>query len=182
MGTFIIIVEPVELIINNITIDMYQVTQKTINLSDYFESPGFNFHDFSKFSVTNIENNIEKLIFNNKIHYFTNLDYNYNKTTSEITFSSLNRYFTPQVVLKNCLLIYDKYSDQNKNFSSNLFDITINILCNPFLKCPPRPFPTTALLNNKSGSANSIYMKVASKIKNTSHYHGSKKTILIKRK
>ena len=179
MSTFLILEDPVELIINNIHINLLQLTQKNILLTDYFNTGHYHFHEFSNLTVENIIHNTSTLIKNNKLLNFTNINYFYISSSTSINFISLNRYFSPQIILKNCQLHYTKYSSSNtnKNFSSNKFDIVINIKCNPNL-CPLPAFNNLSHLNNIFGSIN---MQTSKKIQNAKYIRGSRKTSFIRR-
>ena len=177
MSTFLIIEEPPEFIINNIHINLLQLTQKNILLTNYFNTGHYHFHEFSILTFDNIIHNTSSLIKNNKLLNFTNINYLYISSSTSLNIISLNRYFTPQIILKNCQLHYTKYSSSNKNFSSNKFDIVINIECNPNL-CPLPAFNNLSQLNNNFGSLN---MQISKKIQNAKYIKSSRKTTFIRR-
>ena len=200
-----------DILINNINIDIYQLRDASINLSNYF-NPKFknltslnydllpasyinnthNLHYNNKvynYEIIDITNNINKLIPKNYLENVINDDvmikylhsnypsYSYSSNSDLIiNTKSLIRYFAGSISQKYIIYTYG----YDLLFQSNIFTITYNILCNPYL-CPLPGFPNRISKISENGSANAMRMQFSNKIRNASHQKGRKVKFITKK-
>ena len=176
-----------------INIDILQYSNIVYQLNDYFTTSKFKLNQ-QNFEIihynTNINNqfinsrnltpylnnNIFNLYYNNKNILFENINLNYKSGNNiELVLRSLNRFFIGTLTGQFRL----SYSNINI-LTSNVFEVTINVICNPNL-CRLPGLPDRRETSYKLGSSASFRMQFSKNIQNSNKRRG-RKTRLIENK